>query len=629
MSETKAEKAEKAKKAAKAASRPNPFDPRRAQTVTNAKPVQPSLPTPKIPPLSQGAPAASLWDGPHNAGKAFKNGVGGSSYFKLCVANRDNNTGKYGFDENNAVIFEMAPARRSFFEKQGQTVPGVGAGMDFTTRANIAKLNVPGARPLYQHMGIAEERIEFVGAFIGFDEYIGDDEGPTWDTGRGDNTDAWEKSQRLAYAVRTGKEMGLFLGWEDRNIHGGTSTNGQPLKEYTTKAFNSGAPDHPIRFRKEETFRGYVHSIVRTYATAQRVYYRVSFIVTNNSDMLKGPSSYGQPVNLPTTLAAFVDYEPSDSASNEGQSENQDNHGQPANQESAAPAAPVSTATPVPPPPPVLPPTPTPEQAQAAARIRNLTSGTDLAKEAANSIAGLNAKDKAELTQLGAQIDKLNNRLISGVSEKDIKDLNSRVEKFYEKNLKDKPQNDAFKKMTEVRDAVENVAKANKFGPAQLPDRAPATATPQALKAPAVPSDFKPMATPRAPQATTPPSKPTLAISTKTTLIAGEALNPALLNSEEAFGKELNNKLQSDLKTFNSIRDKVISNPKSVPGPQFYSFCEYFRKDLESASVSLMQYSYSPSKNKYAQLNGVVTRSHKELSNLYNYYLKMNPVKTF
>jgi hypothetical protein len=155
----------------------------------------------------------------------------------------------------NQVIFESAPARRSFHDKQGQTVPGVGAGMDFMLNTNLAKLNVPGGMPIYQPMGIAEERIEFVGAFIGFDEYMEDSTGkPVFDNAQDKNKsdlNAWQKAQLLFEAARKQRLLALKMSWPHLNIEYENTVN----------------------------FRGYLKSVVRTLATAQRVYYRVLFVV--------------------------------------------------------------------------------------------------------------------------------------------------------------------------------------------------------------------------------------------------------------------------------------------------------------------------------------------------------------
>jgi hypothetical protein len=271
-------------------------------------------------------PVPTLWNPPKQG--LYTRGVGGKTYFKLAVANRGRDTGRYGYDHNNAVLFEMAPARRSFFEKQGQPVPGVGAGMDLMSKANIAKLNVPGARPVYQHMGIAEERIEFVGAFIGHDEYVSHDDKPTYDTDFPDYQNAWEKSQRLAYAVRAGKEVGLLIGWEDESDNN------------NVKDASLSGIDHHIRFDNEHIFRGYIHSIVRTYATAHRVYYRVSMIVTNSDDMLNSKSAYGKPVPLPTVLATLAEIVPQPDATPPA--------GANADQAASQPVAPANPATPAP-----------------------------------------------------------------------------------------------------------------------------------------------------------------------------------------------------------------------------------------------------------------------------------------
>ena len=196
------------------------------------------------------------------------NAVGGPSHFRLSVSNKGQPSGDY-------VDFELGPARKSFAEKQGQSVPGAGAGMEFGIKTSLAKLMVPGGVPIYQPMGIAEETLEFVGAFIGYDNYYDKE----FDAPSGPSVDlnAWEKAQRLAQAIRAQREMVLEmdLGYELKY----RSTGGQSY------------------------YKGFVRSVSVAYATAQRVYYHIVFAITNKEAVFGGKeASLEVPFMVPTEL---------------------------------------------------------------------------------------------------------------------------------------------------------------------------------------------------------------------------------------------------------------------------------------------------------------------------------------
>lgn len=465
----------------------------------------------------------------------FTNGVGGQCFFKLVPAKRSQATGQYGFDFDDQVLFEMAPARRSFADKQGQMVPGVGAGMDFSLRANIAKLNVPGARPLYQHMGIAEERIEFVGAFIGFDEYITDKGSPAWDNGEatGYNVNAWEKSQKLAYAVRQGKEMGLFLGWEESGDGGEVKNGGRGLVSL----------DHPLRFEKNAVFRGYVHSIVRTYATAQRVYYRISFIVTNTDDMKNSPTSYGGVVPLPGVIATFADYLGEPPAKKEPQEAGGAGQTEPATAAGQA----SGTVAPGDPQQPTKPgaeavSNAAKEQARAALDKASKVSAKDIAKGVGSEV-GLTPQVQAQALSLGYEIDKLALQAKNGVSEAELAKLNERAYVLYKVHIEPTGKHSpSFEKMMQKRDAVQGAVKAYNYEPVPAKGQAPAQAAAPA-RASAETFPVKPATKTAAvpPKAAATPPKVAAVPQPK----AAAAPQGNTLNAPAVFGSELNTRLQS------------------------------------------------------------------------------------
>lgn len=200
-------------------------------------------------------------------------GVGGElTMFRLSMVVRNPQTGKTTASQRNFVDFELAPARRSFADKQGQMVPGAGAGMEMPINMSLAELKVPGSRPVQQPMGIAGEYIELVGAFIGYDEYHGEsfDGARTWDSkaaNRVQGFDAWEKSQLFAQLVRAQREVMLTLDWS--------------------------SPDysHRILFENGTSFRGFIKAAKRIYASPQRVYYYIKIAVNNREDILSAPDS--------------------------------------------------------------------------------------------------------------------------------------------------------------------------------------------------------------------------------------------------------------------------------------------------------------------------------------------------
>ncbi len=220
--------------------------------------------------------------------RASKNmiGVGGElAKFRLSMVVRNPTNGHLTASQRNYVDFEMAPARRSFADKQGQMVPGVGAGMEMPIEMSLAELKVPGSRPVMQPMGIAGEYIELVGAFIGYDEYMGNDNALGFDSKEARNRqgwDAWEKSQLFAQLVRSQREVYLTLEWEG--------------EDYSHRIlFQSG--------KNAVSFRGHIKKAKRIYASPQRVYYYIKLAVNNREDINAYPDSSGGGVYyLPESL---------------------------------------------------------------------------------------------------------------------------------------------------------------------------------------------------------------------------------------------------------------------------------------------------------------------------------------
>lgn len=201
--------------------------------------------------------------------------------------------------EENFVDFELAPARRSTYDRQGQAVPGANAGMEFDIEPATAILPVPGGRPIHQGMGIKSETIEFVGAFIAHDEFYGasdidhygtpDNAGYLDSSGGNRHLNAWERSQKLAQAARQNREMILQMGW--------ASSDEGP----TTRILFEDARDNK---GEASDFRVRIKRVKRIYATQQRVYYRVVLSVTNREDLWKSPYAAGNTAfEVPSVLS--------------------------------------------------------------------------------------------------------------------------------------------------------------------------------------------------------------------------------------------------------------------------------------------------------------------------------------
>lgn len=211
--------------------------------------------------------------------------------FRISVAVKDAK-GNVTASANHYVDFEMAPARRSFFERQGQGVPGAEAGLGHNLKANIAKLNVPGSKPIPQLMGMGNETMEFVGAFIGYDEYsAANDADLTWDNPAFNpgvashnglhRKNAYDRAMQVAWAIRNGQQMVFQLEWGD------------------------DSSDFKIQYTRGTHFLGIIEDVTFYHAHEQRAYYKIKFYVTNRDDINTG-ADLGKPFKLPASLVAAI-----------------------------------------------------------------------------------------------------------------------------------------------------------------------------------------------------------------------------------------------------------------------------------------------------------------------------------
>ena len=205
-------------------------------------------------------------------------GVGGEVRFSIGVLKKNDN-GKALYPpvpEGDEIIFELAPARSSFADKQGQRVPGVGAGLSLRVKANVARLAVPGSKPMIQHMGIGEELTEWVGAFLGTDNYA-----TIIDPDKRKNRSASQSAAELMTQFKKQQEVVLTLRWVDSN--------------------------HSVEFDHGVAFTGYLRDIRKIEATEQRVYYSLVLSVTNRNDIRQGTiSSDTRPFELPLQLHSTI-----------------------------------------------------------------------------------------------------------------------------------------------------------------------------------------------------------------------------------------------------------------------------------------------------------------------------------
>ncbi len=206
--------------------------------------------------------------------RVLNKGVGGDAIFKIRPVNP-----KYG----PGVELELLPARQSFTPGQGQRIPGAGAGLTISTRSNIARIPIPSSRPIYQHMGILEETVSFVGAFVGFDLPSPGDK-ILYSPGKTRSQTAYEDALNFLEAVRPGFEVVL----EMKTV----ASDGSVMDILFSDDINPADP----RERKSVSFKGFIRNFQQEVATAQRVYYRVEMVITNREQkILKSDQSPAPP----------------------------------------------------------------------------------------------------------------------------------------------------------------------------------------------------------------------------------------------------------------------------------------------------------------------------------------------
>lgn len=210
-----------------------------------------------------------------------KPGVGGNAEFWLRPKKKEYGPGSR---------IELMPARRSFTPVQGQMVPGAGAGLEIRVKSNIARLPIPGSRPVIQHMGIAEETISFVGAFCGFDIPQEDPSDPgisytSYNKRRLGN--AYDDAMNLLEGIRAGWELEMVMRWNSQD--------------------DSHNSDIAIEYAPQVRYTGYIRNFCKEFATAQRVYYRVEMVVSNRESTILDDSKISAPSMLrPTAIKGGV-----------------------------------------------------------------------------------------------------------------------------------------------------------------------------------------------------------------------------------------------------------------------------------------------------------------------------------
>lgn len=204
-----------------------------------------------------------------------KSGVGGRAEFWIRPV-PEKSSGKEGYGLGARI--ELMPARRSFTQNQGQMIPGVGAGLEIKTKTNLSRIPIPGARPIYQHMGIAEEVISFVGAFVGFDMPTSQGGVSVLDSDTAPKRigDSWDEAVNVVEQIRSGYELELVMRWNADTATG----SGEDLS---------------LDYMPGVRYRGFIRNFVKEFATQQRVYYRIEFVVTN-----RGTPNLNEKVDAPS-----------------------------------------------------------------------------------------------------------------------------------------------------------------------------------------------------------------------------------------------------------------------------------------------------------------------------------------
>lgn len=192
-----------------------------------------------------------------------------------------------------SYTFEVMPAVKSSVPTQGMQAPGADRGIAFRTSLNIAKLNVPGSTPVYQVMGVNEETLEFVGAFLGMRSALDMVQGPGKETSQFEDipdfntrdlgslygtTRQYFRAQQESEKVRALQLEGSLLTLTLSSYHGNPTKDNQ----------------HGLNV----VVKGYIVHLQRSFQRDDRVWYQIMFRITDHQ-LLNNPESPG-PAAIPT-----------------------------------------------------------------------------------------------------------------------------------------------------------------------------------------------------------------------------------------------------------------------------------------------------------------------------------------
>lgn len=169
--------------------------------------------------------------------------------------------------------FEVMPAIRSYgsSSNQGMQPPGAGHGISWKSSLNIAKLNVPGGRPIYQVMGINEEVIEFVGSFLGMRSLA--EQGSRFDSSQFEDLPI---SDGLTYNT----SANYYRAQQESNIIRYMQLSGEML-ELTIRSYAGSQRDDEDQGIAINV-KGYIHQFQRFIKSDDRVWYQISFRITDH-----------------------------------------------------------------------------------------------------------------------------------------------------------------------------------------------------------------------------------------------------------------------------------------------------------------------------------------------------------
>lgn len=189
-------------------------------------------------------------------------------------------------------VFEVMPAVRSVAQTQGMQAPGADRGIQFRTSLNVAKINVPGSQPVYQVMGISEEYIEFVGAFLGMRSH-------NQMTGMGDLAKNGGASSRLEEFFGPAQSSWQYnRAWQESQEVRDLLISGETLKlgVYSYAGMNqipTGGSDRSGQEGIGLEVEGYVIAFERHIQRDDRVWYRIVFRVTKHGVAQAAPRRIG------------------------------------------------------------------------------------------------------------------------------------------------------------------------------------------------------------------------------------------------------------------------------------------------------------------------------------------------